>query len=221
MNKPFISYAQNGEDVVIWRCLSDVEGGYFVDVGAADPVGYSSTYCLYQAGWRGINIEPEPNFARALKALRPADTTVATAVGSEVGELELLRVSGTGLSTFNLERAAEFVASGFEYEPIKVPVTTLDILLAAHATAGQQIHLLKIDVEGFERQALNGLDLNVWRPWVVVVEATEPMSEIRNHDDWEALLTDNGYQCKLFDGLNRYYLAEEHEERSNRLDHGP
>ena len=33
----FVSYAQNGEDVVLWRALSHVENGFYVDVGAADP----------------------------------------------------------------------------------------------------------------------------------------------------------------------------------------
>ena len=34
---PFISYAQNYEDVILWRALRDVEQGFYVDVGAADP----------------------------------------------------------------------------------------------------------------------------------------------------------------------------------------
>ena len=34
---PFISYAQNYEDVILWRALRDVEHGFYVDVGAADP----------------------------------------------------------------------------------------------------------------------------------------------------------------------------------------
>jgi hypothetical protein len=33
----FESYAQNGEDVVLWRVLQNVENGTYVDVGAADP----------------------------------------------------------------------------------------------------------------------------------------------------------------------------------------
>ena len=34
----FISYAQNFEDVMLWRALKHVEKGFYVDVGAQDPV---------------------------------------------------------------------------------------------------------------------------------------------------------------------------------------
>jgi hypothetical protein len=32
---PFISYAQNYEDVILWRALRHVEKGFYVDVGAS------------------------------------------------------------------------------------------------------------------------------------------------------------------------------------------
>ena len=34
---PFISFAQNLEDVVLYRALSDVTHGFYVDVGANSP----------------------------------------------------------------------------------------------------------------------------------------------------------------------------------------
>ena len=34
---PFVSYAQHGEDVVLWRALSETRNGFYVDVGAFDP----------------------------------------------------------------------------------------------------------------------------------------------------------------------------------------
>ena len=33
----FISYAQNFEDVLLWRALGTVERGFFIDVGAQHP----------------------------------------------------------------------------------------------------------------------------------------------------------------------------------------
>ena len=40
---PFVSHAQNFEDVMLWRALGDVKQGFYVDVGAADPVDMSVT----------------------------------------------------------------------------------------------------------------------------------------------------------------------------------
>lgn len=54
----FISYAQNYEDVMLHRALKGVEKGFYIDVGANDPVQYSVTKAFYERGWRGINIEP-------------------------------------------------------------------------------------------------------------------------------------------------------------------
>ena len=38
MNKPFESSAQNFEDVMLYRALGDVETGFYIDVGAQDPI---------------------------------------------------------------------------------------------------------------------------------------------------------------------------------------
>ena len=54
----FISYAQNYEDVMLWRALQHVENGFYVDVGANDPTVDSVTKAFYDRGWRGLNIEP-------------------------------------------------------------------------------------------------------------------------------------------------------------------
>ena len=43
----FISYAQNFEDVILWRALNHVENGFYVDVGAMDPTEHSVTKAFY------------------------------------------------------------------------------------------------------------------------------------------------------------------------------
>src|SRR5680860_1737441 len=51
---PFVSYAQNQEDVVLARALHpDDRGGFWVDVGAGDPVLDSVTAAFAERGWRG------------------------------------------------------------------------------------------------------------------------------------------------------------------------
>ena len=53
----FVSYAQNFEDVMLWRALSDVKQGHYIDIGAQDPVINSVSLAFYEAGWRGIHVE--------------------------------------------------------------------------------------------------------------------------------------------------------------------
>ena len=220
MTNSFISYAQNGVDVVLWRALQHVDAGVYVDVGAADPVGYSVSYAMYQRGWSGINLEPEPKFAEALRLIRPRDITLEVAAGDSVGELTLYHPRGTGLSTVDATGADRLKSAGFDLEEVRVPERPLNSILSDHLDSTDPIHFLKIDVEGSEHRVLRGLDLTVWRPWIIVVEATAPMSTERTHEEWDPYLVKHGYTCTLFDGLNRFYLADEHPELAEHLDHG-
>ncbi len=67
-------------------------------------------------------------------------------------------------------------------------------------------------MEGAERQVLEGMPFDVVRPWIVLVEAIEPNSQIMNHHLWEDILIKNEYEFVYFDGLNRFYIAAEHSE---------
>jgi hypothetical protein len=57
---PFISYAQNYEDVMLWRALRDVEKGFYVDVGAADPEECGRSHGRYRLGVGVSNILHTP-----------------------------------------------------------------------------------------------------------------------------------------------------------------
>ena len=82
---PFVSYAQNFADVILWRALCNVENGFYVDIGAADPQIHLVTRAFYERGWSGINVEPlGENFSRLMQE-RPRDTNLKVAVGREAG----------------------------------------------------------------------------------------------------------------------------------------
>ena len=72
--------------------------------------------------------------------------------------------------------------------------------------AGRSVHWMKIDVEGFEQQVLEG-GTPLFYGLVLVVEATVPNTDQSNHACWESIVLDAGYQCVYKDGLNRFYLA--------------
>ena len=207
----FVSYAQNFEDVMLWRALKHVERGFYIDVGAAWPDEHSVTKALYDMGWNGINIEPNPLHYRKLKAQRTRDINLRVAVGSQDGELTMNFVEDSGLSTVDDDIAARHQQSGWEVVREQVPVVTLRTIWHQYVPLGQEVHFLKVDVEGFEKAVIEGNDWRKCRPWVVVVEATLPMLPEMSYQSWEPMLLNVGYLFAYADGLNRFYLAQEHE----------
>jgi FkbM family methyltransferase len=207
----FISYAQNYEDVILRRAFSDVKKGFYIDVGANDPVIDSVTKAFYDAGWRGINIEPVSEWYEKLLIDRPNDINLQIAAGDREGEVDFYDVIGTGLSTMDKSIAERHVKEhDYTLKSYKVQVTTLSTICKEHPSP--DIHFLKIDVEGAEKSVLEGLDLKKFRPWVILIESTLPNSPKEDFEGWESILLTADYEFVYFDGLNRFYVAKEHQE---------
>ena len=205
-----VSHAQTHEDVLLWRALHTIQPGFYVDIGAHDPVVLSVTKAFYDRGWSGINVEPLPMRAAKLRKERPRDETFEVALGQIPGVATIYDFGDTGLSTLVSGIADAHAAAGFEPTELRVPVTTLAALL--DNLEEREVHFLKIDVEGYERQVLAGANFQKVRPWIVLVEAVEPRTAIPAHEVWEPILLEAGYIFAYFDGLNRFYVAQEHLE---------
>lgn len=207
----FVSYAQNFEDVMLWRALKHVPHGVYVDVGAQHPVIDSVSKAFYERGWRGIHIEPVPEYAGLLRQDRPDEIVLQVALSDTDGTLQLNVIPDTGLSTA-VDAYAERHRSerGGDYTRIQVSVLTLTSALTS--LVDRDVHWLKIDVEGLEEKVLRGWDSQSLRPWVMVVEATVPNSAKAEYASWEPILTAADYCFVYFDGLNRFYVANEHPE---------
>ena len=56
LDKKGVSYAQEYEDIILFRYLHTVAKGFYIDVGCNDPEEISVTRFFYDRGWNGINI---------------------------------------------------------------------------------------------------------------------------------------------------------------------
>ncbi len=203
----FVSFAQNAEDLMLWRALRDVRDGFWIDVGAADPDDLSVTRAFHDRGWTGVNIEPNRFLFNRLVAARPRDVNLAVALGGTAGERAFHVFGETGLSCFDDAIAAVHREAGYDETTGSVPVMTLADVCERHAP--DTIHFLKIDVEGAEAEVLSGADWRRFRPWIVLAEATRPLSPEQTHAEWEADLVRADYRFVWFDGVNRFYVAAE------------
>jgi FkbM family methyltransferase len=206
----FISYAQNFEDVMLWRALKHIEVGFYLDVGAQDPVIDSVSRGFYEKGWRGVHLEPTSEYAAKLRKNRPDETVLENAVGEVNGSIRFFEFPETGLSTGDITVAAQHKTRGFQCRETEVELVSLDTLFTRFE--GQQIHWMKIDVEGMEGAVLTSWAENPTRPWIVVIEATNPLSQERTETAWQHHLTDRDYELCYFDGLNCYFVSKQHPE---------
>jgi FkbM family methyltransferase len=203
-----ISYAQNGEDVVLDRLFPRGIAGFYIDVGAHDPTHLSVTRHFYDLGWHCINVEPASVAFERLSAVRTRDININSGVSDEEGKLTFYESSPeSGLSTFDQAQAESHMEAGTPLAERTVPVTTLARICEEHVDA--TIDFLTVDVEGFEAHVLRGADWTRWRPRVVLVESTRPGTTIPTHEQWEQVLLDADYAFAAFDGLNRFYVRSE------------
>lgn len=208
-----ISYAQNFEDVMLWRALAHIEQGRYIDIGAQDPVIDSVSLAFHEHGWRGIHVEPTPHYAELLRQQRPGDTVIQAAVGIGPAALHFFEIADTGISTGDTVIAEQHRERGFDVHEIIVPC--IPLMSIFDICSDSEIHWLKIDVEGLEKQVLSSWGDAVARPWIVVVESTLPLTQIDTHENWETILVSYGYIPVYFDGLNRYYVSNAHPELKN------
>ena len=215
---PITSYAQNFEDVMLARAFPGGEG-FYVDIGANDPDIDSVTRAFYERGWHGINVEPLAANMRTLRAKRLRDTNLEIAVGEGDGAITFFEIGKWhGYSTTDAAIVEQHRKDGLEVIEHKVPVRKLSDVLDEHARDAA-IDFLKIDVEGTELSVLRGMDLRRHRPKIILLESKMPVTinmvdrvdEVPDRaDEYAAYLKPFGYHYVYHDGLNAFFIADEH-----------
>lgn len=215
----FTSYAQNFEDVILWRALKHIKNGFYIDVGAQDPVVDSVSLGFYQNGWRGIHAEATSFYAEKIRSARPDEQVKQSAIGSGQGTITFFEIPESGLSTSDRDIARQHESEGRSITETTVSLLPLSQLL--DAAEQKDVHWLKIDVEGMEASVVDSWASSVVRPWIVVVESTRPNSQEPSFEDWEPTLLEKGYKFAYFDGLSRYYVSNSHPELLEYFGPGP
>jgi hypothetical protein len=77
----FIQYGYGKDEFEIFKFFYDKKDGYYADMGAFDPIIYSTTIYLYEKGWKGINFEINWAKANRFPNVKQEDSTFNVAVG--------------------------------------------------------------------------------------------------------------------------------------------
>ena len=194
---------------MLWRALKHISAGFYIDIGAQHPIVDSVSKAFYEHGWRGMHVEPTGPHVELLRNDRPDEQVIQAVVGDSETPITFYEIPGGGLSTAR-RNIAELHARNYECEVREITVDSVRLETLFEKAGNREIHWMKIDVEGFEKEVLSGWGGSTVRPWIVIVEATFPNTQIDTFSDWESEIDERGYRLVYRDGLNRFYLSEKH-----------
>jgi len=182
------SNSQLSQDLWVTFRTNNKQDGFFVDVGACHPTNLSNTFLLEKSyGWKGILVEPNPKMAELLRAQRSGQVIeAAVAPGNEI-QLRIASVPEFTATTGQLEEESHPMYK-FSGEVLTVKASTLAQILRDH-NVPKSFDFLSLDIEGGEEFALQGLDFNDYRPFLISVEHNFGPARSRI----QALLKSKGY----------------------------
>lgn len=178
--------------------INRVQGGTtFVDVGANHGV-FSLVFLKVNPKGRVLSVDPSPIAGkirlnnRALNKMDAAMLSYQVACGREEGEVKM---------HFNWHHLEISGKTDEGTENVSVPVRTLDSLCAENHLAPE---LVKIDVEGYELQVLQGAERTLKQAAVLFLEIHPELLEKVNVSlesifDW---LAAHGWRVGTLDGVN-------------------
>jgi FkbM family methyltransferase len=213
-----LSYAQQGEDIVLWQILRGalgIERPTYLDIGAHHPVFNNNTFYFYERGARGVLVEPNPALHGVLEQIRPGDALVRAGIGvTAQTEAEFFVIGGSEdgqLNTFSREQAETLVKrSNGRYsiaQVLKIPLLNLNELMRKHWNGPP--NLLSIDTEGFDLPILRSLDFKRMRPDVICAETLE-IGGRRVLPEILQLLTQHGYEVRGGSFVNTIFIDRRH-----------
>lgn len=182
LSKPFAVGNRTGNREFLE--VLDFKDGFFVEVGGFDGYLGSPTYYLEKIrGWKGILVEPIPEYFQTCEVTRKSSHVFqAACVGfdHDQGYIDLIIGSHStrveSITDSNLERQEwlkDFSKKRLEEDRIaRVQSVPLQFLLDEYFTNKSMtvFDLLVLDVEGFELEVLYGLDFQKYRPKNILVE---------------------------------------------------
>lgn len=195
------SFSQAGEDMLLRGIFRYVNNGFFVDIGAYDPVIGSNTFFFYKLrNWTGINIEPNPvNFALFEKH-RKKDINLNIGISEKEQQLDYYMFDNLpAMNTFSKEFLIESNLEPYVSEVKKIKTNSLKNILGQYNPSNRPIDIMNIDVEGMDLQVLNSNDWEKYIPKCIVIEVDK--DKIFNGEIHEFLVA-KGYSLKGITPVN-------------------
>jgi len=213
-------YSQNGEDIIIDDIFRDQPEGVFIEIGCIDGRRFSNTLRLEERGWKGLCIEAHGDYIESLTVNRPNSIVCHCAVAEkDSSDVEFYANSRGSLSTLDKSREYEFRKKYGTYFTgfVKQSVDARTLTTIFDDNRINSIDFLSLDIEGYEVEAIKGLDLERFKPEVMLIE-----SDSEEHErQLDKLLIKTGYLKPIKVKNNIFYVRNKRiAERIRKKNYG-
>ena len=208
------TYSQSGEDSIIMYIMAmkgiPLSECSYLDLGANHPKVMSNTYFFYEQGARGVLVEANPKLADELGNERSGDIVLNKCISGKSGEkldFNILNLDGLSkvgdVSDILIENPDARIEKTVQLETVSVN----DII--EEYFSGKAPLILNLDIEGLERQILDSIDFEKYRPMIMIIEMI-PYSKklVTGQKDTELLeyVKSKGYDEYAFTGINSIFI---------------
>lgn len=191
------SRAQLLQDLVQIHLRGEKREGYFVEIGVGNGVDFSNTYLFEKSlGWRGLLVEPNPDFHAAIRESRDAALATEAAFERTGDSVPFLKQSSgemSGIADFTKQRRKGTA------ETIDVPTIRTDELFAREGVPAF-VDFMSVDTEGTEYEILSAIDFAATRFGFIAVEHNHHEARRRRV---KALLEEKGYR-RVLDHVSQF-----------------
>ncbi len=158
--------------------------GFFIEAGAFNGWNWSPTSPLALIGWSGVFVEPQPDLFEACckrwESNKDKIHVIKTCVGNRDGICKLYlngSTSTTKKSVMGIYNKLALEREGWSGQLsgdnfIESTMITLDLLINMFSVPSD-FDILVIDVEGAEKDVLDGLTLEEYKPKIMIIETHE------------------------------------------------
>lgn len=185
--------SQNNIDTTVLNLFG--KNNIFVEAGGSDPEDQNNTSLLERNGWRGLIVEPKTNFNSKYSQMRKNSilenyVLVSNDYVDETIEGDFRHYMMGGIQNIH----------GLDWNPQTYPCTQLHKLLKKHNL--NEVHFLSLDVEGYEKEVIDGINFNEVFIHFIVVEC-----HIKNgiRDSFE-FLENHGFEKVEESSQHDYYF---------------
>lgn len=194
-----MTYSQFNIDLYLCDLFENSKKGFFIEAGANDGISQNNTYLLEKKlNWGGLLIEPNTHVYNVCKRNRNCIVENYALVSFDYTDEY---ISGDFEQT-SFEGSMMGGCSSIHNKKTKAKAIQLSKLLDKHNVS--EVDFLSIDVEGYELEALSGIDYGKHAPKHILYEDHEHRS-VKYSESFNEFFTKRKYEL-LTKFSNNHYL---------------